>query len=385
VSADKVIVSGYLVRCPLGGYAWQILHYLLGLRELGFDPYFYEDNRHFWDCYDPSRGGITDDPGSGVAFVTRFFGGYGLERNWGFFDAARDRSYGLSSAERTALINDARLVINLAGVNRWPTRVPGQRHIFIDLDPGYTQIKAASGDRALLELLAEADVHFTLGENIGRPDCRVPTAGIEWRPTRQPVVVDLWSPQPASATAAYTTIGKWDDQGRDVRFEGETYAWRKRVEWMKFIELPQRTGERFEVAMHVQANRDDFDRMQRHGWRMCDPIAVSADADVYRQFIQQSKGEFTVAKDLNVRLATGWFSDRGACYLAAGRPVVTQDTGFDRVLPTGKGLFSYRTVDEAAAAFESIRVDYAGAARAAREIALTYFRADVVLRELLNV
>ena len=384
MSADKVIVSGYLVRCPLGGYAWQILHYLHGLRQLGFEPYFYEDNRHFWDCYDPTTRVITDDPSTGVAFVERFFARYGLAQQWSFWDVARDRSYGLSSADRRALIDDARIVINLAGVNRWPNRAAGQRHVFIDLDPAFTQIKAATGDRALLEILAEADVHFTLGEHIGRPTCRVPTAGIEWHPTRQPIVVDLWQPALSDATAAFTTIGKWDDQGRDLQFEGETYSWRKRIEWMKFVDLPQRTGERFDVAMHVRAIPEDYERMQQHGWRMRDPIDVSADPDTYREFIRRSKCEFTVAKDLNVRLLTGWFSDRSACYLAAGRPVVTQDTGFDRILPVGAGLFSYRTPDEAADAIRTIASDYEHHAQAAREIAAQYFDAGVVLRELLG-
>ena len=383
MSADTIIVSGYLVRCPLGGYAWQILHYLVGLRQLGFQPYFYEDNRHFWDCYDPVTRVMTDDPAAGVRFASDVFDRHGLAAQWAFHDVARDRSFGLSAAERAAVINDARIVINLAGVNRVPRRSARQRHLYIDLDPAFTQIKAAAGDRALRELLSESQLHFTLGENIGQPGCRVPLAGLAWHPTRQPIVLDLWPPLPPDAAAPFTTIGKWDDQGRDLQFKGETYSWRKRVEWMKFLDLPRRSGERFDVAMNVQVVPADLDRLTQHGWSVCDPIAVSSDPERYREFIRRSKGEFTVAKDLNVRLCTGWFSDRSACYLAAGRPVVTQDTGFDRILPTGAGLFSYRTLDEAADAVHAIAGDYPRHVRAARQIAVDHFNADVVLRQLL--
>ncbi|HUI26990.1 MAG TPA: glycosyltransferase [Candidatus Kryptonia bacterium] len=384
MSADKVIVSGYLVRCPLGGYAWQILHYLLGLQQLGFIPYFYEDNRHFWDCYDPTTRVMTDDPAAGVRLAGEFFRRHGFATQWSFHDALRERTFGLSATARAEVLDEARIVINLAGVNRVPPGGPRQRRAYIDLDPAFTQIKAAAGDRALRELLDDCQVHFTFGENIGRARCRVPLGGVTWHPTRQPVVLDLWTPQPPEAAAAFTTVGKWDDQGRDLEFEGETYAWRKRVEWMKFLDLPGRSGERFDVAMNVESIPDDFERMRRHGWGVRDPLAVSADPERYREFICRSKAEFTVAKDLNVRLATGWFSDRSACYLAAGRPVITQDTGFDDIFPTGAGLFSYRTLDEAVDAVQAIAGDYARQSAAARSLAAQYFSADVVLGKLLS-
>jgi len=382
-SGDPIVLAGYLVRCPLGGYAWQILHYLAGLRALGFDPYFYEDTAYYSDCFDPLTGNMHVSPDAGVAFAAEFFEPFGFGERWVFWDAGRDRYYGLEGERTAALLHDAPLVITLAPVNRL-RRAPQQRKVFIDIDPTYTQIRVAQGDQSLCELLSEHDLHFTIGENIGQPQSRIPTDRFQWRPTRQPVAVELWTPQPSAPAAAYTTIGRWDEQRRDVDFEGEVYAWRKRVEWMKFLQLPARSGERFTVAMDIDKIPADADLLRRHGWEIVDPIAVSRDALIYRDFIRRSKGEFTVAKDLNIRLASGWFSDRAACYLAAGRPVVTQDTGFGRTLPTGSGLFAIHGIGEAVAAFDAIAADYEHHVRAARRIAEEHFAASRVVGDLLS-
>lgn len=382
---DVVVLAGYLVRCPLGGYAWQILHYLAGLRALGFDAYFYEDTAYVTDCFDPLTGNMHVAPDAGVAFTRTLLERFGFGDRWAFWDTAADRSHGLTREQTVALLHDARLVITLAAVNRVPRGAPTQRKLFIDIDPTFTQIRVAQGDRDLVAVLGEHDVHFTIGENIGTAGCAIPTERFAWRPTRQPVATELWHPLPSDPAAAFTTIGRWEEQRRDVHFAGEVYSWRKRTEWMKFLELPVRTGERFCVAMDVDKIPSDGDLLRQHGWEIVDPIAVSGDAAAYQEFIQRSKGEFTVAKDLNVRLASGWFSDRAACYLAAGRPVVNQDTGFGRVLPTGKGLFAVRTLDDTIAACGSIAADYEGHAHAARQIAQEYFAAPRVLTELLSV
>jgi hypothetical protein len=380
---DIVVVAAYLVRCPLGGYAWQVLHYLAGLRALGFDPYFYEDTAYYGDCFDPSSGAMHVAPDAGVRFATDFFDRFGFGKRWVFWDAARNRHYGLAKDEAAALLHDAPLVITLAPVNRLP-RGPRQRKLFIDIDPTFTQIRVAEGDQELCALLAEHDLHFTIGENIGKPGCVIPTGHIAWRPTRQPIALDLWRPLAADADAPFTTIGRWDEGRRDISFRGDMYSWRKRVEWLKFLDLPSYTGARFQVAMDVDKNPEDGALLRRHGWQIIDPLTVSRDALVYRDFIRSSKGEFTVAKDLNVRLASGWFSDRGACYLAAGRPVITQDTGFGRVLPTGKGLLSFRTFDDAIAALAGVAADYDGHAQAARAIAEEHFDACRVLQDVLS-
>jgi len=421
MSADKVVLAGYLVRCPLGGYAWQVLHYLVGLRSLGLDPYFYEDTAYYSDCFDPVSGNMHVAPDAGVAFAADFFERCGFADRWVFWDSQRDRYHGLHRETCETLLHEARLLITLAAVNHVP-RVPRQSRVFIDIDPGFTQIRVSEGDQALRELLDDHDLHFTIGENIGTAACSIPVERYHWRPTRQPVAIELWggpesrgagergsrgagvnlsspptplhpsSPAPLHPSSpaplppgppAWTTIGRWDERQRDVTVGGERYAWNKRAEWLKFLDLPARTGEPFLVAMDVHKTPADADLLMRHGWQIADPIAVSRDAFVYRDFIQRSKGEFTVAKDLNVRLSTGWFSDRSACYLAAGRPVITQSTGFERHLPVGLGLFAIKDVLQAAAAVAAVTADYESHARAGRNVAIERFDAPRVITKLL--
>jgi hypothetical protein len=122
--------------------------------------------------------------------------------------------------------------------------------------------------------------------------------------------------------------------------------------------------------------------LEANGWRLADAHAFTTDPWPYRDYVRASRGEFTVARDLHVRLRSGWFSERSACYLAAGRPVITQDTGFDSVLPTGEGLFAFNTMEEILTAFESINSDYQRHSRAARAIAEEYFRAETVLAKV---
>jgi hypothetical protein len=208
----------------------------------------------------------------------------------------------------------------------------------------------------------------------------VPVERRTWLPTRQPVVLDLWEPI-AAAGGAYTTIATWRHRN-DVVYEGETYSWSKDREFAKVLDLPCRRHGPFELATSVDAATAA--RLRGHGWRLTDALAVSREAERYRAYIRGSRAEFTVAKDQNVRLRSGWFSDRSACYLAAGRPVITQDTGFGNVLPTGKGLFAFRDLDDVLAAVDAIETDYEGNRRAAREIAAEYFDAERVVGSLLE-
>jgi hypothetical protein len=383
MSRDVAIVSGYLVRCPLGGYAWQNLHYLLGLEALGFESYFYEDTAYYSYCFEPRSGNMTDDPSTGIDFAARFFGAHGFGDRWVFEDTWRRRCSGLTAEARAEVLSRARLWISLAAVNRLPEAWRGrQGTAFVDIDPGYTQIQAANGDPGLLKLLREHRTHFTIGEHIGTAACSVPSGGFDWKPTRQPIALSLWTPGAVDESAAYTTIGRWDEHRREVEVAGERYSWRKRTEWLRFLSLPERTGEKFRLAMDVAKNAEDVALLRAHGWSIVDPVAVSGDANAYRDFIHSSKGEFTVAKDLNVRLRTGWFSDRAACYLAAGRPVINQDTGFDALYPSGQGLFGFRTLEESIDAFARVRADYATQCAAARRLAESHFDATKVVGDL---
>jgi hypothetical protein len=386
MAPPRVVVAGYFVRYPLGGYAWQALHFLAGFRALGCEVFFYEDTAYYADAYVPGADAMqTSDYDYGVRAAAAFFGDHGFGGAWGFWDAGTDRHFGAGAERTRTALADADLFVNLAGVNRVPAeRRPRAVSAYVDLDPAYTQLRLAQGDAGLAALVGEHAIHFTLGENIGTKACRIPDGGFRWQPIRQPIVAELWDPLPADLAAPFTTVGRWDATGRDVSFEGEVFGWRKRTEWFRFLDLPRTTGQRFCVAMDVASRPEDLARLHAAGWEVVDPLEVSRDPHAYRAFIRRSRGEFTVAKDVNVRLRSGWFSDRSACYLAAGRPVVNQDTGFDDQLPTGAGLFSFRSPADAAAACAAIAAEYPRHCRAARALALEYFAPARVLAALVG-
>ena len=193
--------------------------------------------------------------------------------------------------------------------------------------------------------------------------------------------MDIWE-NAESAGRAYTTVGTWDSKGRDLDYQGETFKWRKRTEWCRFLDLPNRTAKTFELAMDVDSVPGDLELLTAQGWHVIDPIQISVDPWRYRDYLRGSRGEFTVAKDMNVRLRSGWFSDRAACYLAAGRPAVEQDTGFGEALPLGPGLYAFCTIDDAANAIREIEGDYQRASAYASEIAREHFAAERVIGEL---
>jgi len=248
------------------------------------------------------------------------------------------------------------------------------------------EVQAALGrqDQETIDFLGSHTHLFTFGENIGTPFCPLSTGGFAWKPTRQIVCMEEWETDMLPAPdAPYTTIGNWDVVGKEITLDGRVYHWQKGLEFLKVKELPQRVSAPFELAMRFGAEADKA-LMERHGWRTRSAIGVSLDLDVYRSYIQGSRGEYTVAKEQNIVFQTGWFSDRAAAYLAAGRPVINQDTGFAHNLPTGSGLFSFRDLDDSIAAVQAIEANYAAACRAAREIAREYFNYDRVLSKLLS-
>jgi hypothetical protein len=349
---------------------------------LGHDVWFYEDTDFYFPAYNPTTGEFGMAYEYGLAAAAAFLGQVGLGDRWVFVEGGR--AHGPGAGREAALLRDADLLINLAGVNRIsPARRRGRPSAYVDIDPAFTQITVASGGDWLRAILDEHRFLFTFGENIGTARSPIPSGGYVWHPTRQPIVLDWWADAGTPRTA-YTTVGTWDARGRDLIFAGETFQWRKRTEWLRLVELPARAGATFEIAMDVERVPGDAALLEAHGWRVVDPLAVSTDPWRYREYLRTSRGEFTVAKDVNVRLRSGWFSDRAACYLAAGRPVVEQDTAFGDVLPLGPGLHAFRTLDEAAAAVQAIEADYARASAYATAVARECFAAERVLGALLR-
>ncbi|PYR29828.1 MAG: hypothetical protein DMF90_29000 [Acidobacteria bacterium] len=255
--------------------------------------------------------------------------------------------------------------------------------IYIESDPVTPQLRLANGDERVARMLAQHQAIFTYGENFGAPDCGVPLSGVSYQTTRQPIDLDFWTVSYTPTAPHFTTIGNYRQAELDVSYNGAVYHWSKHHEWQKFMELPQRTSQSFELALSIN-DPSDRERLERHGFRVVSPLEMSLDVfGAYPAYIRNSRAEFTVAKDQNVRLRSGWFSERDACYLASGKPVVTQDTGFGSRIPVGEGLFAVSTVEQALAAIDAINTDYERHCRAARAIAEEYFEASAVARRLI--
>jgi hypothetical protein len=372
---------------PLAGIAWQAMHYVLGLQRLGYEAWYVED--HGANPYDPRENSVVMSCGYGVAFVREMMERYGLGDRWAYWDAVWDEYHGLSRERVHALYGEADALINLCGATRLrEEHMACPVRIMVDTDPVYEQIKVAKADAAAREYLDAHTHFFTYGENLGAPDCPVPLSGVPWQPTRPPVIPDLWRPPvapgeaPPTPPACYSTIATWENKGKNIEFAGESFVWSKHVNFLKFLDVPQRSGRCFTIAM-LPPTPEVETEVTGCGWRLADPRPVSASMASYADFIGGSRGEFTVAKDIYVRPNSGWFSDRSVCYLAAGRPVVTMRTGFSKFYPAGRGLFEFSTMDEVLAALDAIDADYAGHSRAAREIAAEHFGAEAVIGALL--
>ena len=378
----KILVFGILFWYPLAGVTYQFLHYLLGLRRLGYDPYYVEDSGRW--VYDPRINDLSPDASENIAAVLPALKAHGFADRWAFRgNYPGGQCFGMSEEEILRLYREADAFLNVTGAQEIrEEHLACRRRIYVESDPFAAQVKAARGDRGMIAALEAHDTHFTFGENLGAPDCTVPIERFRWLPTRQPVAIDLWAGRSSPTNAAYTTITTWHNQGKDVEYRGDTYYWTKDREFEKFLELPRRRPLPFELAAGVPEEIREL--LSHHGWRQVHSVEISRDIHRYRTYIQRSRGEFTVARDQYVRPNTGWFSDRSACYLAAGRPVITQETGFSKFLPTGKGLFGFSTMDDILAAVDAIESDYAGNCRAAREIAEEYFAAEKVVGSLME-
>jgi hypothetical protein len=378
----KIIVFGIAFWYPLGGVAWQFLHYLIGLRRLGYDVYYVEDSGRY--VYDPAVNDLTPDAAANVNAIAPVLEGHGLAGKWAFRGHyAGGRTYGLTDQQLAQLYKDADAFLNVTGSQELrDEHLAIPRRIYVETDPVVSQIKVAEGDPKTITQLSAHDTHFSYGQIIGAPDCLLPVERFKWQPLRQPVVLDLWEHSISASSSPYTTITTWKNKGKDIQFKGEWYSWSKDLEFMKFIDLPRRTAAKLELAVGVDPQTERL--LRDNGWLLTSSVGISGDLDRYRRYIQQSRGEFTVAKDQNTRLRSGWFSDRSACYLAAGRPVITQETGFSNILPTGRGLFAFVTMDDILKAVDAIERDYGAACRAAREIAANYFAAEKVLSSLMT-
>jgi hypothetical protein len=382
----KIVVMGFTAGVPIAGVIWQHVHYIVGLQRLGHEVYYVEDSARY--PYNPITFEQTEDYTYAAQILQKLATQFGFEGRWSY--CARflpdHPTAGLPKSHIVQLYQEADAILNICGTQEFnEDLLQSDRILYVESDPGVEQIKVDKGEQATLDYLQKHRTLFTFGENVGSSGFPVPLHNMRWLPTRQPVVTDLWKTStPPPAGAVFTTIANWNTSGlKDIEWRGEKYLWSKSLEFLKFLEAPTRSGEEFELATNIKdaTTRELF---SKNRWRFADPNPISVDYEDYVRYIQSSKGEFTAAKDQYVRLNTGWFSDRSACYLAAGRPVITQETGFTKHYGGKRGLFAFQTLDEIPEAVRAINTDYAAHSRAASEIAREFFEAEKVLASLLE-
>jgi hypothetical protein len=372
--------------CPIAGVIWQHIHYIVGLQQLGHDVYYIEDSARL--PYNPETFEVNNEFDYAAQLLDQLSKEFGFKNRWAF--CARylpgNPTAGLALKKIRQLYRDADAILNICGTQEFnEDLLKSDRILYVESDPAVEQIRIDNGEKSTVRYLKRHHALFTFGENVGTKNFPVPTHGFKWLPTRQPIVTDLWKTNRAPPRAAvFTSIANWSTSGlKDITWRGEKYLWSKSREFVRFVAAPKRSGQTFELATDIKDGKTR-EKFERNGWRFTSPLQLSVDYWLYRDYIHRSKGEFTVAKDQYVRLNTGWFSDRSACYLAAGRPVITQETGFTTNYGGEAGLLAFKSLGEIAEAVKMIDSDYGKHSRAARALAKEIFEAWKVVKSLLD-
>lgn len=392
MSKLRIIVGGFLGLLPAGGITWDYVQYPVGFAALGHDVFYIEDTR-LWSIYQTEDSDWADCSAS-IAHLARVMESFGMAERWAYRDEASGKCFGLSEERVQEICRTADLFVNISCstfLRDEYKRIPARA--VIDSDPMFTQIQYVSqamftpGEPGIRQVLEGHTHHFTFGENVGADDCRMPESEFHWRPTRQPVCLDYWRASPISEAidAPFTTLMNWT-AAPPLHFENETWG-QKNIEFHRFFGLPKHVPEvRLAVAVGQTGGAGTpfpLAEAEREGWQVLDPATHAPDWLKYQEFIAASRGEFSVAKETYVKARTGWFSCRSACYLAAGRPVVTQDTGWAKYLPTGCGLFAFDDEESAAHALRRVAADADEHSRGARSIAEEHFDSNRVLGKML--
>lgn len=376
-------MGSYMVRYPLGGNLSWALQYLTGLRDLGHDVYVVEKYVHADSCYDPVQQVMTNDCTYGVQTVSELLGRFDLKDHWCFVSHDQEY-YGMSKNKITEIFERANLYIENGSHGAWAEEVASSNAVsaYIDVDPAFTQMNFY---RQLLKgnSIPVFDFYFTNGMNIGIPGNIIPTCNIDWKFIYNPVNVKLFEPAPPSQRAPYSTIMNWKSYAENAMYNGVSYG-HKDLEFEKFLRLPVLVSAPMEIALSSTPPGKKKE-LTEQGWLLKNAQQVTFTYDLFKDYLLSCKGEFSVAKNMYVATDSGWFSDKSAAFLASGRPVILQDTGFSRYLPVGEGLFGVKNVDEAREAIESIEGNFKLHSNKAREIACDYLDTGKVLEGFLNV
>lgn len=380
----RFVVLGTFASDPYAGLAWMHMQIALGLLRLGHDVTYVEATM-MWP-YDPEAATRVRDPSYAIGYLARVCEAFGMGDRWAFRRRHPSMEWvGPRGADAEALLAGADAVLNVSGSTRLAREhLDAGRVVYYGTDPGYHELAVALGSPKARWIVEEHDDVVTYAENVGNADCTLPALPKTRATTRQPILLDQWRTGSPSRNV-FTTVSNWRQAGRDIEYDGRKYRWSKHHSFLEFISVPRLVGLPVELATGlVNVSARDRRKLESNGWRLADAHALSTDPWRYHDYIQSSRGEFTVAKDQYVAPRTGWFSERSACYLAAGRPVVSQDTGFSNCLPTGQGLFAVNTVEEARDALTRIDRDYERHSRAARSIAQEFFAAERVMARLIE-
>jgi hypothetical protein len=375
----RIIVCGLIAEYPLGGMTWHYLHYVLGLARLGHDVYYIEHSGS-WP-YSPVERAVVGRCDYNVDYLARTMSRFGLADRWAYFFEVESRWFGMSDEKRKKVIRSADLLINVSGALDRPEDYRSAECLtYVDTDPVFAQLKLLRGEAGFVRRVNVHDVHFSFGELVSQS---IPDTGHIWLPTRQPVVVGEWETSDPPSRG-FTTVMNWTSYKSEL-WHGRTYG-QKDVEFLRFIHLPGLVPEaRLEIAgapgtSHPIPRKALTDK----GWHVVEPSSVCPDLDSYRHYIRSSKAEWSVAKNAYVQGGSGWFSERSACYLASGRPVIVQETGFSQLLPVGEGIVPFTSLDEAVMAIREVEGNYLRHSSAARAISKAYFDSDQVLNSLLE-
>jgi hypothetical protein len=385
----RILVSGLIGQYAFGGVTWDYMQYVLGFRSLGHDVWYLEDSANW--AYDPKKQEPSADCSHNVNYLDRIMREFDMGDRWIYRNEPDGAYHGVTDAGMAEkIIVGADVLANVSGAC-WlrPLTAKIAKKLFLDGDPMFTHIKLTRGERAYVDRVRAHERHFTFGLNVGKAGCKVPTAGLDWRPTVQPIALEWWTralstPEEGHiANGAWTTVMNWASY-KPEEFEGESYG-QKDVEFMRFAELPGRVGEKFVLAMGQGPGKSrPTPYLESLGWKIIEPDSYLPDYATYHDFLSRSKAEWSIAKNGYVKSRSGWFSCRTACYLAAGKPVVVQDTGWSEHLPSGDGVLCFSTLAEAVGAIETVSGNYAHHCQAARDYAKAHFDAMRICAELLE-
>lgn len=347
---------------------------------MGHDVLFIEDSDEYPSCYNPDTDEVSIDPSYGIHFIKQTFSRFEIKDKWAYYHTHSKRWFGIDEKKVIQFCKTADLFLNLSGIN--PIREFVQKiplRAFIDTDPVFTQIRHLT-ETASTVTASKHNRFFTFGENFGNANCGIPDDGFPWQPTRQPLIASLWQQTPGNEKGHWTTVMQWDSY-KARKYNGKTFGM-KSASFDPYLSLAQSGDNLFELA--IGSKTVPRDKLQQAGWLLVNPLLITKTTETYQQYILSSKGEWSVAKQGYVVSRSGWFSERSCCYLASGRPVVVQDTGFSDFIDTGRGLLTFTTINEAKACIEEVNGNYQKHCNDARSVAETCFNHTKVLNELLS-